>query len=391
MNNDIKFSSNQNWPTQNYSSNIESKKAEKDLEKATDQKVSSSLKHSPLENAPVIQEIYDNLFKENNFMKLDEMDLNVKDFEKATTTKVDAQKVKKESEDAAKGLNEKEMQNMQESIQNQVQKVHIDGKQINLEKAIFEHFNGKDFTEEGIRKFITDMHQKGLLQQLDSTGKLISLTDEEVEALIELTLKFIELYFQLANAKTDKDEDKNNLQYQNGPQLAQNAAETAGARRAAKVAVANSKENKQLHQILVQFQMLQLAIEQQRIKEKKEKLRELADLANREAIKLKELKLEQTHESINAENIDKEQLNHDEIKQILEKMQSILTPLQVFSKAAGGLKLIQIEGDVASPLKSHVVREYNLESPFKKGISSHDISLLRVSHHVKMNPNAVAA
>lgn len=388
MNNDFKFpSSRQDWSSQNIS-HLDTNKVEKEtnqsLETAADQtKPSQSLS----EKAVIIQDIYADVFKEVTHQS----EANVKDL---------TQNISKQETEKA-GLNQKAenkailaenkailADNLKNAYVARTQYLKIGDK--DLHKAILEHTQGRNLSPAEVRKFLVDLRQSGGLQVIGEDGQLRNLTDEELEDVINLTVDFLQNYAMVMNFE-ETPEERDIEDDQQRPIDHHPALEEAGRTHSARATVVNPQKDKKLKLILAMFIMHKAAVEEAHVREKKEKQRELADLANREAIKLKELKLERMHEDINVENIDREQLQHEEIKQSLNKMDTILTPLQTFSRSVGGIKLVQMEGEGSLPLKNHIVKEFNLEPNYKKRILEHEVSLLKISQNPKYNGSAVAA
>lgn len=232
-----------------------------------------------------------------------------------------------------------------------------------FEEAILAHFKNLNINPENISseasKFINDMNDKGLLKKWEN-GKFVPLTAKEVKDLIDLTVKYIQYTYQL-NSKSDKEnqtkknqDDNHELKdstTQNFPKDNTKIKETS------KSALINfDKKNKYEQQIFVLYLMMQ-AIIQERMRARKEKLKEEAHRVHELKIEQHDLVLEDTKRTINKEEetnrtMKIEQLAKDEIS----KTRDLMIPLLTFIIASGNFEFVQIV--VGLPFKAYPIEGF---------------------------------
>ena len=257
----------------------------------------------------------------------------------------------------------------------------VKDKNISLKDYLADFIN-QNLTEEEFEKVcrnkISEMNEQGLLTDLD--GKTVKLTYEELEELFA-QIDFKSLFKEYFQVEIEEDKNEQPDQVDQEKTIDSKGFQPEGVKtyKTSRYSTEDLKtgKNKVLLHILSSFNRAQLEMQRERSRIKKEQLQEQADDVKRLAIKLKEMRLEETHEEIVNYSINQTQLDQDQLKAQLLKVRSFLTPLQQFSRASGGLKLIQVEGDASSPLRARVVREFNMESALQR--KSREVSLLHIA------------
>jgi hypothetical protein len=406
MNNDIKFS-NPNWSSPSVDAGPQKTAKPEKSELSTEIQLSKS---QNLENkARVIQSKFDSLFKEvhGQSRELAQTKINKSNFESELTAKKirgvlsEEKVVQLEQNYVQENVSQKTNIEIEADVNkfqinelpSKYSNLLIDNVKTSIGEAIATRFNdlsSEDRAKE-IRNFILDLNKKGLLK--DAEGNAVHLSDQEVEEFIEKAIKFAEAYYNPTDVEKEKEpENEEKEELKEHTYVDQNLA--ALKAKGPKAPVESKDKDKILLKMLILFKRLVSAIQLERSKEKKEQLREQADIVKREMIQLKELHREESHleinlDHINVGNINKEELLFQEVKETLNKVQEVLMPLQTFSKAIGP-RAIQYAGDSSNPLKMHVVKEFNLESPFQNRLSSRDVSLVKLSDNVSKGSNGAA-
>lgn len=258
----------------------------------------------------------------------------------------------------------------------------IKDKNISLKDYLSVFFNQNPLSEEefetAFRNKISEMNEQGLLTDLN--GKTVKLTYEELEELFA-QIDFKSLFKEYFQVEIEEDKNEQLDQKDQEKTIDSKGFQPEGVKthKTSRYSPEDLKsgKNKVLLHILSSFNRAQLEMQRERSRIKKEQMQEQADDVKRLAIKLKEMRLKETHEEIVNYSINQTQLDQDQLKSQLIKVRSFLTPLQQFSRASGGLKLIQVEGDASSPLRARVVREFNMESALQR--KSREVSLLHIA------------
>lgn len=258
----------------------------------------------------------------------------------------------------------------------------IKDKNISLKDYLADFINPNTTSEEefetAFRNKVSELNEQGLLTDLD--GKTVKLTYEELEELFA-QIDFNSLFKEYFQVEIEEDKNEQLKQVDQEKTIDSKGFQPEGVKtyKTSRYSPEDLKsgKNKVLLHILSSFNRAQLEMQRERSRIKKEQMQEQADDVKRLAIKLKEMRLEETHEEIVNYSINQTQLDQDQLKSQLLKVRSFLTPLQQFSRASGGLKLIQVEGDASSPLRARVVREFNMESALQR--KSREVSLLHIA------------
>ncbi|MBN9378058.1 MAG: hypothetical protein BGO14_01035 [Chlamydiales bacterium 38-26] len=258
----------------------------------------------------------------------------------------------------------------------------IKDKNISLKDYLADFINPNTTSEEefetAFRNKVSELNEQGLLTDLD--GKTVKLTYEELEELFA-QIDFKSLFKEYFQVEIEEDKNEQLNQGDQEKTIGSKGFQPEGVKtyKTSRYSPEDLKsgKNKVLLHILSSFNRAQLEMQRERSRIKKEQMQEQADDVKRLAIKLKEMRLEETHEEIVNYSINQTQLDQDQLKSQLIKVRSFLTPLQQFSRASGGLKLIQVEGDASSPLRARVVREFNMESALQR--KSREVSLLHIA------------
>lgn len=234
-------------------------------------------------------------------------------------------------------------------------------------------------SDNDIYQFFRNLKDQGLLTKTNENGERVELTDEEFNDLVDKAKQFVSKYYELIDKENefehDKEEEIHLHQIDYGTT---NLVENSRSYKASKVNEKQEQTPKIFFTILLAFTRAQMEMQQEKSKIKKEQMREIADEVRRLSNKLKDLHQEEAHQEIQMANIKNEELKKTASKLSKTKLNSFLTPLQQFSRASGGLKLIQVEGDSSSPLRTRTIREFYLEPTLNK--KEREVSLLHIQH-----------